>query len=151
MDAARRVEPRARNEAGTAQRRQRQARRARFVAILVAGAAPGILLAPNRAAALESKPGSGLRSVSSPPLRLAQRWEDLSPSQRSQALQNFQRYQRLPESQRSRIDRGFESWKTLEPDERDRIRHNYDRYRQMTPDQRRGFGEQYQRWKGKQR
>jgi hypothetical protein len=91
------------------------------------------------------------RAPQAPYLRV-QRWEDLSPEQRSRALQNYQHFQRLPERDRARIEQRYQRWQGLDPGEQERIRRSYDRYRQMTPDEKRSFVERYQqRSKGGQR
>lgn len=78
----------------------------------------------------------------------AQGWEDLSPEQRSRALQNFQQYQRMPERSRARIERRYESFRGMAPSEQDQVRRNFGIYRQMSPEQRQDFMDRYQRFRG---
>lgn len=101
-------------------------------------------------AALLARPGAA-RAFQMPLLQV-QRWEDLSPEQRSRALENYQHFQRLPERDRARIEQRYQRWQGLDPGEQERIRRSYDRYQQMTPDEKRNFAERYQqRSKGGQR
>jgi len=108
------------------------------------------VIAPAIIATSLAVPRSHLAASPGPVLELAQRWEDLSPDQRSRALQNYQRFQKLPERDRERMEQRYQHWQGLDPGEQARIRRNYDRYQQMSPDEKRSFVERYQRWKGGQ-
>lgn len=59
------------------------------------------------------------------PLRLAQRWDELSPEQKSRAMENYQRHKRLsPEKQRD-VEQHYRRWQNLPSTEKDRIRQRY--------------------------
>src|SRR5581483_10088554 len=93
---------------------------------------------------------AGIAAAGPPGVWVVQSWDQLTPDQRSRALQNFQRYQRLPESSRERLQRRYHTFQGLPPREQEQVRKNYDVYRNMTPDQRQDFMNRYQQWKGKQ-
>ena len=86
--------------------------------------------------------------VGAEPLRLAQSWEDLSPEQRSRAMENFQRFQRMPRQSREQVERRWQDFRQMPPTEQDRIRRNFDTYRNMSPDQREDFMDRYRRHQG---
>lgn len=86
--------------------------------------------------------------VRAEPPRLAQSWEDLSPDQRSRAMENFQRFQRMPPQSREQVERRWQDFRQMPPTEQDRIRRNFDTYRNMSPDQRQDFMERYRRFQG---
>jgi hypothetical protein len=81
------------------------------------------------------------------PARYAQSWDDLSPEQRSRALENYQRYKKLPKNQQRQLDRSYERWQGMDPNQRDRVRRNYESYRELDRQQRKDFGRRYQQWR----
>ena len=84
----------------------------------------------------------------SAPLMLAQNWEDLSPGQRSRAMENFQHFQRMPPQSRQQVERRWQNFQQMPPSEQDRLRQNFDTYRNMSPDQRQDFMDRYRRLQG---
>lgn len=85
--------------------------------------------------------------ASAGPMRFAQSWDQLSPSERERAMRNYQRYQKLPEEQRRQLDQSYERWRGMNPGEQERVRRNYQSYRQLDRRQREDFGRRYQQWR----
>ncbi len=83
------------------------------------------------------------------PLRMAQRWEDLSPAQQRRALENYRRYERLPERERRALDSRFQKWRGMSPAERERLRRNYESYKRLSPAQRRELDRRMRQWRGR--
>lgn len=82
----------------------------------------------------------------SPSLVLAQNWEELSPDQRSRAMENYERFQRMPRQSQRQVERRWQDFRQMPPSEQDRIRRNFDTYRNMSPDQREDFADRYRRY-----
>ena len=104
---------------------------------MLADTAPSLAARAEYAAA---RPGRWAPGPGRDTWRLAQSWDDLTPDQRSRAMQNFQRYQRLPEKGRERIDRRYQQFQGLPAGEQDKLRQTYDAYRRLSPDQRNNLG-----------
>lgn len=83
--------------------------------------------------ALQSPVAPPARAVPPAPFlqRLADGWEDLSPSQRDRALRNYRNYMDLPVEKRHDVDERFEKWKRMPRNDRDRFRRKHDQYRGM--------------------
>ena len=82
---------------------------------------------------------------------LNQSWRDLSPKERSRALENYQRFQKLSPKGRRGIEERYHRWQQLPDQERDRIRRNYKRYRDMDSDEKEEFNRKYKRWRSRPR
>ena len=98
-----------------------------------------------------STPG---RAQSFPPtLREAidQSWYELSPQERSRALENYRRFQKLPPEKKQSLEEQYHRWQELPSDEQERIRRNYDRYRGMNSDQKEEFSRKYKQWRSRPR
>jgi hypothetical protein len=80
--------------------------------------------------------------------QVAQRWDEMSPRERGEAMRNYERYRRLPPERQRAVEENYERWQRLPPPEKDRIRGNYRRYRELSPEERRDFDRRYERWKG---
>lgn len=80
-----------------------------------------------------------------------QDWYELSPRERSRALENYQRYQKLPPEKQRAIEERYNRWRGLPRDEQDRIRRNYQRYRGMDSDEKEEFQRKYKRWRNRSR
>ena len=79
------------------------------------------------------------------PQRFAQqRWQDYSPRQRYDALQNYKRHEHLPEKRREDIERNYQRWRSLPEQERNRIRRNYHRFQEMPPAERQRLERRHQ-------
>jgi predicted Fe-S protein YdhL (DUF1289 family) len=78
---------------------------------------------------------------------VAQNWQEMTPKERSEALQNYQQHEQLPEERRREVERGYERWQGMSPDERNHIRQNYERFRQLPPNERERFQRKYEKWK----
>jgi hypothetical protein len=63
------------------------------------------------------------------PVRMAQRWDDLTPDQQKRAYRNYQRYQKLSPEKRQDVERRYEKWKNLPAVDRDRYRKKFDERR----------------------
>jgi len=83
------------------------------------------------------------------PLReaIAQNWYELSPQERSRALENYRRFQKLPPEKQHSIEEQYNRWQQLPSEEQERIRRNYDRYRGMNSDQKEEFHRKYKQWR----
>jgi ATPase subunit of ABC transporter with duplicated ATPase domains len=78
---------------------------------------------------------------------VTQSWYELSPQERSRALENYQRFKKLsPERQRI-IEERYQRWQQLPPEEKERIRRNYERYREMNSDEKEDFQRKYKKWR----
>jgi hypothetical protein len=66
-----------------------------------------------------------------------QDWENLSPRERYEAMQNYWKHERLPEERRRDVERRYQRWQKMSPQEQQRIRRNYERFQQLAPSQRR--------------
>ncbi len=84
-------------------------------------------------------------------LRLSQKWEKLSPTERQRALRNFQRFQQLSPKQKKTLEQRYNRWRSLPSEERKRIRKNYERYQQLDPYEKEDFEERYRKWKARPR
>jgi hypothetical protein len=84
-----------------------------------------------------------------PTLREAidQNWYELSPQERSRALENYRRFQKLPPEKQRNLEEQYNRWQQLPSDEQERIRRNYDRYRGMNSDQKEEFSRKYKQWR----
>jgi hypothetical protein len=60
--------------------------------------------------------------------QIVQRWDDLTPEQRSRAVTNYRRYKELSPEKREKLDRRYEKWRSLSPAEKDRMREKYQKY-----------------------
>ena len=105
--------------------------------ILTGSCVFGFLATPARA---QSFP-SALREA------IAQSWYELSPQERSRALENYRRFQKLPPEKQHSIEEQYNRWQQLPSDEQERIRRNYDRYRGMNSDQKEEFHRKYRQWR----
>jgi hypothetical protein len=72
---------------------------------------------------------AGLDEILSAPLRMAQRWEELSPEQQERAYRNYKQYRELPPEKKRDINRRYEKWKNLPTADKDKYRKKYDDYR----------------------
>ncbi|MBI4516033.1 MAG: DUF3106 domain-containing protein [Deltaproteobacteria bacterium] len=86
-------------------------------------------------------------AVAAPPGGLAQGWQEYSPRERYDALQNYRRHETLPAERQQDIERNYQRWREMPEQERSRIRQNYERYRQLAPDQRQRLKRRYQEQK----
>jgi hypothetical protein len=85
------------------------------------------------------------------PQKINQSWYELSPQDRTRALDNYDRFKKLsPEGQRA-IQERYHRWQQLPSEEQDRLRRNYDRYRRMDSDQKEDFLRKYKRWRSRPR
>jgi predicted Fe-S protein YdhL (DUF1289 family) len=66
----------------------------------------------------------------------AEQWQDYSPRERYEALQNYRRHRELPKKKQREIERQYQRWQEMSDDERQRIRKNYERYQRMPPNKR---------------
>ncbi len=94
---------------------------------------------------------SGWTQMSAPifPQRIDQSWYELSPQEKSRALENYQRFQKLPPERKRAIEERYHRWQKLPPNEQERIRRNYKRYRGMNSDQKEDFQRKYKKWRSK--
>lgn len=79
---------------------------------------------------------------------IGQNWQDLSPQERSRALENYRRFQKLPPERQRNLEDQYNRWMQLPNEEQERIRRNYDRYRKMDSDQKEEFYRKYKTWQG---
>lgn len=82
-----------------------------------------------------------------PVVAVAQSWQEMSPRQRYDAMQNYWDYERQPEANRRRLDQQYERWQQLSPEEQERVRRNYDKWQQLPPGEQQRFEEKYEKWK----
>ncbi|MGH7965619.1 MAG: DUF3106 domain-containing protein [Candidatus Binatia bacterium] len=78
-----------------------------------------------------------------------QGWRDLSPQERSRALENYQRFQKLPPERQRFMEERYDRWRQLPSEERDRLRRNYKRYRDMDSDEKEEFDRKYKKWRSR--
>ena len=74
-------------------------------------------------------------------------WDELSPKERSRALENYQRFQKLPPDKKRLLEERYDRWQRLPAEERDRIKKNYRRYRSMDSDEKEDFLRKYRNWR----
>jgi len=79
-------------------------------------------------------------------LRVAQSWDELSPQERTRALENYRRFKKLPPERRQDLEERYHRWRELPNDEKARIQRNYRRYRKMDSDQKEEFQKKYKTW-----
>ena len=84
-------------------------------------------------------------------LQIAQSWDELSPKERSRALENYKRFKKLPPDRRQNLEERYHRWMELPNEEKDRIQRNYQRYRKMDSDQKEEFQKKYKTWQSKPR
>jgi hypothetical protein len=84
-------------------------------------------------------------SHAGPPTWLTQGWQEYSPRERYEALQNYRRHERLPEQRREDVERKYERWRAMPEQERNRIRENYQRFQELSPEQRDRIEQHYRR------
>ena len=82
---------------------------------------------------------------------IAQGWYELSPQERSRALENYRRFQKLPPEKQRGIEEQYQRWQQLPSEEQERIRRNYDRYRGMNSDEKEEFYRKYKHWRSQPR
>jgi arylsulfatase A-like enzyme len=92
-------------------------------------------------------PGWAQFSFPVSPQFIDQSWYELSPQERSRALENYKRFQKLPPERRRAIEEQYHHWQKLPPEEKERIRRNWDRYRGMNSDQKEDFQRKYKKWR----
>lgn len=80
-----------------------------------------------------------------------QSWYELSPQERSRALENYRRFKKLPPEKQHSIEEQYHRWQQLPSDEQERIRRNYDRYRGMNSDEKEEFHRKYKQWRSQPR
>ena len=78
---------------------------------------------------------------------IGQDWYELSPQERSRALDNYRRFQKLPPERPRALEERYNQWQQLPNEEQDRIRQNYRRYRDMKSDQKEDFSHRYKQWR----
>jgi hypothetical protein len=78
--------------------------------------------------------------------QVAQSWQELSPRERSRALENYKRFQKLSPERRQNLEERYHRWTELPDEEKDRVRRNYDRFRKMDSDEKEEFWRKYKRW-----
>lgn len=82
---------------------------------------------------------------------IGQDWYELSPQERSRALDNYRRFQKLPPERKHELEERYNQWQQLPSEEQDRIRQNYRRYRDMNSDQKEDFSRRYKHWRSQPR
>lgn len=82
---------------------------------------------------------------------IGQDWYELSPQERSRALDNYRRFQKLPQERQRTLEERYNQWQQLPTEEQDRIRQNYRRYRDMNSDQKEDFSRRYRHWRSQPR
>jgi len=80
-----------------------------------------------------------------------QSWYELSPRERSRALENYRRFQKLPPEKRRSLEDQYNRWQRLPSEEKDRLRRNYERYRGMNSDEKEEFSRKYKKWRSQGR
>ena len=80
-----------------------------------------------------------------------QSWDELSPTERERALNNFKRFQQLPGERKRDLQDAYGRWQKLPGSERQRIQKNYKRYRGMNSEEKEQFRLKYKRWQSQQR
>ena len=82
---------------------------------------------------------------------IGQDWYELSPQERSRALDNYHRFQKLPLERQRALEERYNQWQQLPTEEQDRIRQNYRRYRGMNSDEKEDFSRRYKHWRSQPR
>jgi len=111
----------------------------------------GVVLANALTLGFLSLPG---RAHSFVPVRweaVDQSWYELSPRERSRALENYRRFQKLPPERRRSLEEQYNRWQQLPSEEKDRLRRNYERYRGMDSDEKEEFNRKYKKWRSQGR
>jgi len=80
-----------------------------------------------------------------------QSWYELSPKERSRALENYRRFQKLPPEKQRNLEEQYNRWQQLPSEEKDRLRRNYERYRGMNSDEKEEFSRKYKKWRSQGR
>jgi hypothetical protein len=80
-----------------------------------------------------------------------QSWYELSPQERSRALENYRRFQKLPPEKQRSLEEQYNRWQGLPSDEKERLRRNYQRYRGMNSDEKEEFSRKYRQWRSQGR
>ena len=57
--------------------------------------------------------------------RFAQRWEDLTPEQRTKAVANYKRHQKRSDKERKNVEKRYERWKSLPANDKDLLRQRF--------------------------
>ncbi|MGE0823846.1 MAG: DUF3106 domain-containing protein [Candidatus Binatia bacterium] len=81
--------------------------------------------------------------------RVDQSWYELSPREKSRALQNYKRFQKLSPQKKREIEERYNRWQQLPAEEQERLRRNYRRYRGMDSDEKEDFSRKYKRWRSR--
>lgn len=74
-------------------------------------------------------------------------WQDMSPRQRYDALQNYYDYQSQPQERRDQVQRDYERWQQLPPQEQERLRRNFEKWQRMPPEEQQQLQRKYETWK----
>ena len=111
----------------------------------------GVVLASTLELGFLSTPGRAQSFASALREMVDQSWYELSPQERSRALENYRRFQRLPPEKQRSLEEQYNRWQQLPSDEQERIRRNYDRYRGMNSDQKEEFSRKYKQWRSQPR
>lgn len=80
---------------------------------------------------------------------IGQDWYQLSPQEKSRALDNYRRFQKLPPERQHDLEERYNQWQRLPNEEQERIRRNYRRYRDMNSDQKEDFSRRYKHWRSR--
>ena len=113
-------------------------RKTMLIAVLLSGV---VTMWPVRATGqAQNSPISFLQFV-------GQTWYELSPQERSRALENYHRFQKLPPEKQHDIEERYNRWQQLPSEEQDRLRQNYQRYRGMNSDEKEEFSRKYKQWR----
>lgn len=104
------------------------------------GTVTGLLICASLCAAISPAPARVL---------IAERWGDLSPSQRYHTLQNYWQHEQLPADRQREIEQRYERWRGMSPEERSHIQQNYKRFQQLPPQEREQFQRKYDKWRQK--
>ena len=107
----------------------------------------GVVLTSTLELGCLSTPGQAQSFTSVLRRAIDQNWYELSPQERSRALENYRRFQKLPPEKQRSLEEQYHRWQELPSDEQERIRRNYDRYRGMNSDQKEEFSRKYRQWR----
>ena len=118
---------------------------------LIVRALVGVALASTLELGFLSTPGQAQSFTSALREEIGQNWYELSPQERSRALENYRRFQKLPPEKQRSLEEQYNRWQQLPSDEQERIRRNYDRYRGMNSDQKEEFSRKYKQWRSQPR
>jgi hypothetical protein len=91
------------------------------------------------------------QAQSLPSVHLIEDWYELSPQEKSRALDNYRRFQKLPPERQRALEERYNQWQQLPAEEQDRLRRNYRRYRDMNSDQKEDFSRRYKHWRERPR